>query len=280
MTDSEPSIPRRRTPRLLRVMQVIVMFVTAFLLGAHLVKWAALQVDAVALALLGMLLVVPVADLVRKIKLGEFEAEIGRDEVAKAGAKAAIELSPASEAAPGTPEDRVRALLREDPRLALAKVRIELEEALKRLYSATGGSDVDLRRASLGRLVDGLVRQEVLSPPMASALRDVTALANRAVHGERVDPAAAEQLAVLGIRLAQEVQQLTQERILRPSESRVITQAEVQRFLGARYRVRTVVPLVENPTQNTYLFDQEALESFFEGYEEYAEFVVAVEQVQ
>ena len=63
--------------------QVLVMFVTAFLLGAHVIKWDALQVDAITLALLGLLLVIPLADVIRKIKLGEFEAEIGRDEVAK-----------------------------------------------------------------------------------------------------------------------------------------------------------------------------------------------------
>ena len=101
----------------------------------------------------------------------------------------------------------------------------------------------------------------------------------RARGGLGSAPATAEQLAVLGIRLVQEVHKVTQERVLRPAESRVITQADVDRYLGGRYKVTTVVPLVENPTQNTYLLDQDGLASFLEGYEEYAEFVVAVEQV-
>jgi hypothetical protein len=255
------------------------MLATAFLFGAHVVKWDAVQVDAVTLALLGFLIVIPLAELIRKIKLGEFEAEIGREEIAKVQAKAATELPPASVDAIAMSEERVRALLGEDPRLALAKVRIELEEALKRLYAADAESEPDWRRLSLGRLVDNLVRREVLSPSVASALRDVIALANRAVHGERVEPAAAEQLAVLGVRLVHEVQQLYVERVLRPVETVVISKDEVNGYSTSRYKVTTVVPLVENPTRNTYILDQNALESFLEGYEEYAEFVVSIERV-
>jgi hypothetical protein len=128
-------------------------------------------------------------------------------------------------------------------------------------------------------LVDGLVRKKVLTDSVASALRDVITLSNRAVHGERVEPTAAEELAVLGGRLVRELQQVYLERILRPVESAVITQEEVDRYRTARYRVTTVVPLVEKPTRNTYIFDQDALESFLEGYAEYAEFIVAIERV-
>lgn len=277
---SEEQEPTHRTrPKLLRVTQVLVMLATAVLLGAHVAKWDALRVDAVTLALLGLLLVIPLAELIRKIKLGEFEAEIGRDEVAKVQAKAAVELTPAPEAPPGATEKRIRLLLREDPRLALAKIRIELEEALRRLYAATAEPEPDWRRLSLGRLVDGLVRRQVLGGALAGGLRDVITLANRAVHGERVDPEAAEDLAVLGLRLARELQQLYLERVLRPLESTVISQEEVDGYSAARYRVTTIVPLVEKPTRNTYVFNQSALDSFLERYEEYAEFIVGIERV-
>lgn len=162
------------------------MAVTSFLLVSHILKWDAIQVDSTTLALVGLLLLIPLADLIRKIKLGEFEAEIGRDEVAKAQAKAATELPPSTERQLDVSEKEVRELLRSDPRLAMAKIRIELEEALKRLYIATTQSEPDLRRTSLGRLVDALVQRQVLREPVASSVRDVIALANRAVHGERV----------------------------------------------------------------------------------------------
>lgn len=279
MNEVQDGSNRRIRPRLLRVTQVLVMLAAAFLLGAHVLKWDALRVDALTLALLGLLLVIPLAELIRKIKVGEFEAEIGGDEVARAQAKAAVELPPAPEATIGMFEERVRELLRDDPPLALAKVRIEVEKALKILYSATAESEPDWRRLSLGGLVDELVRKEVLSRPLASVLRDVITLANRAVHGESVEPAATKQLALLGVRLVRELQQLWMKRALRPVESGVISREEVDRYSAARYKVTTVVPLVENPTRNTYILDQDELYSFLEGYEEYAEFIVAIERV-
>lgn len=83
----------------------------------------------------------------------------------------------------------------------------------------------------------------------------------------------------MGVRLAHEIQQTYLEHVLKPVEKDVITNEEVNRYRAARYRVTTVVPLVENPTKNIYVFDQDALESFLEGYDEFAEFIVAVEQI-
>lgn len=279
MTEEQNQPTTRINPKLLRFIQVILMVVTAFLLVSHILKWSAIQVDSVTLALVGLLLVIPFVDLIRKIKLGDFEAEIGKAEVSKAQAKAAVELPPPTEEELDVSEKQVRELLRSDPRLAMAKIRIELEEALKRLYSATIGSEPDLRRTSLGRLVDALVQRQILRGPVASSVRDVIALANRAVHGERIEPSAAEELAILGVRLVHEIQQAYLEHLLQPVEKDVITPPEAGRYRSARYRVTTIVPLVKNPTRNIYVFDQEALESFLDGYEEYAEFIVSVEQI-
>jgi hypothetical protein len=182
------------------------MLVVVSLLGAHIAQWDAVRVDAVTLTLLGLLCLIPFADFIRKIKLGEFEAEIGREEVARTQAKVAVELPSLAEADGLVPEERIRELLREDPRLALAKVRIELEEALRRLYAVVAGSAPDSRRTSLSRMAESLARQEVLSGSIAGAVRDVVALANRAIHGERVEPGAAQELALLGIQLVQEIQ--------------------------------------------------------------------------
>lgn len=135
MNEGHDESNRRVTPWLLRVAQVVVMFFTTVLLGVHVFKLDTLRVDGIMLALLGLLLVIPLADVIRKIKLGEFEAEIGREEVARVHAKAATELAPARDVSTGASfEERVLELVQEDPRLALAKVRIELEEGLKRLF--------------------------------------------------------------------------------------------------------------------------------------------------
>ena len=279
MGEEEGKPPKAGGRKLLRFTQGAVMLAAAFFLTVHVLKWERVRIDGVSLALLAFLLVVPLAELVRKVKLGEFEAEIGRDEVAKAQAKAAVELPPSSPAPASSLEEEVfQQLLRDDPRLALAKVRIELEEALRRLYAQTTDPEPDWRRLSLGRMVDGLAKREAISPQIAGALRDVIGLANRAVHGEHVEPSTAQELVTLGLRLVAELQHLYVDRVLRPSESVVISSTEVESFSSARYRVTTVVPLVENPKRNTYVLSQEELDAFLEGYREYAEFIVGVER--
>jgi hypothetical protein len=128
-------------------------------------------------------------------------------------------------------------------------------------------------------MVESLARQEVLSESIAAAVREVVALANRAVHAERVEFGAAEELALLGIQLVREIQHVILERTLDPIQSSVITPEEVNLYEAARYRVTTIVPLVDGPKRNTYICDQSALDDFLGGYEEYAEFIVAIEKV-
>lgn len=277
MSEDQRQTPNRISPKLLRWVQGMLIATTAFLFVSHVVKWNIIQVDSVTLALMGLLLAIPFLDLVRKIKVGEFEAEIGKAEVSKAQERVAIELSTPSEK--DESEKQVRDLLRNDPRLAMAKIRIDLEEALKRLYSAALGQGQDLRRISLGRLVDDLVHKQVLGGPIASSVRDVIALANRAVHGERIELSTAEELAMLGVRLVQEVQQAYIDYLLKPIDKSVITAQEIRQYESAKYRVTTIVPLVENPFRNIYIFDQEALNSFLEGYEEYAESIIEIVRV-
>lgn len=278
MDDDKETQRRRINPVLLHVVQVVVAAVTVFLLVSHILKWDEIQVDSTTLALVGLLLLIPLVELVRKVKFGGFEAEIGKDEIAQAQARASTELSSSRDEDLDVAEKEIRQLLRTDPRLAMAKVRIELEDSMKHLYLAATEGEPDLRKMSVSRLADALVQKHVLTPSIAAAVRDVITLANRAVHGERVESEAAEELAILGIRLVYEIQQTYLEHVLHPVQRDVITTEDVNRYRSGRYRVTTIVPLVENPTKNVYVFDQDALESFLDGYEEYAEFVVAIEQ--
>ena len=66
---------------------------------------------------------------------------------------------------------------------------------------------------------------------------------------------------------------------LKPIESRVIGNDEVEMFRSSKFRVATIIPLAENPKMNVYIFDQEELTNFLEGYGEYAEFIISVEQL-
>jgi hypothetical protein len=266
----------QRTPRGVRATQVVLLFAATSLFVAHLLRLDVWQVDWITLALLGIMLAIPLVDLVRKVKWGDFEAEIGREEVERAQARVSVEVGPGAPGVEGEYEQRLMELLSEDPRLALARVRMDIEESLKRLDEAAIGDSEDLRRLSLGRIVDRLVRAETLTPAVAGALREVIALANRAVHGEYVNPAIAEDLAMLGARLVEELRLIYADAVSQPAQREPITSEQVEFYSGLRYRVRTVVPLVEEPYMNVYEVDQAGLDSLLDGYGEYAEFLIEV----
>ena len=63
-------------------------------------------------------------------------------------------------------------------------------------------------------------------------------------------------------------------------ESKAIENGEVNIYMSSRYRVKTIIPFEENPVMNVYLFTKDELNTFLEGYDQYAEFIVSVEQAE
>jgi len=63
-------------------------------------------------------------------------------------------------------------------------------------------------------------------------------------------------------------------------ESKSIGSDEVDIYLSSRYRVTTIIPFKENPIMNIYLLTKEELNDFLEGYDQYAEFLISVEQAE
>lgn len=82
-------------------------------------------------------------------------------------------------------------LVIEDPILALAKVRIDLERELRRV-----GIEAKLiredQRFDLRRTLEALERGERLPDAAYAAIRDILPICNRAIHGEEVDLATAQ----------------------------------------------------------------------------------------
>lgn len=76
-------------------------------------------------------------------------------------------------------------LLGQDPTLALAKLRIDIERELRRIAYENDVS-VDLRRSSIGSLVRELTKRQILEPRLISALQDVLPVLNEAIHGGEV----------------------------------------------------------------------------------------------
>ena len=256
-----------------RFTQWLVTVVALCLLIAHTVKWAAIEVDGTTLALLGLIIVIPVSEYITKIRLGSFEAEIQPREVAEVRTKAS---EAAGEPPPSTKtssfEAELLALVKSDSQLGLAKVRIEIERALRSIYDQAVPKPQS--RPSIRHMLDAIQRRVQLPRDLASALVEVVGLANRVVHGEYIREEDAESVARMGANLVSRLQEFYVKRILEPVESKAISQEELNQWHEAQYRVTTIVPLLDEPKMNIRELNQSSLNELLDGYNEYAEFLV------
>ena len=116
----------------------VVLLTAAGLLAAHTLSVQRVVVDNTSLVLLLIIVASPFVAAIKKIKIGDFEAEIQPDEV-KQLAKQVEQVLPAiapESTPPLSPNDTGAAILelaQSDPVVALAKLRIEIESRLRRL---------------------------------------------------------------------------------------------------------------------------------------------------
>lgn len=280
MSELDPSTSSAKLgSHLGRLTPWLVTVLTLAALAAHTFKVKGIEIDAISLGLLGVLLVASRWDLIRRLKFGEFEAEIDPAEVRQVQASVATEIGAAQ---PDDLDHRDRDILdlvRHDPTLGMAKLRIELERVLRALHRSDGRVHPS-RSVPLGHLARELAQRGDLPGELVGPILKVTALANRAIHGEAVRREDVETIALLGVQLLDDLRDQLQDRVLQPIRSEVISPGEVERLRDAHYRVTTVIPLVHEPTRNIRVLDQEGLDRLLEGYAEYAEFVVAVQLIE
>lgn len=259
--------------------------VALLLLVAHTFQMTTLAVDSTSILLLAVMLVSPFVAAIKKIKFGEFEAEIDPKEVKRIKDQTNAILDLKASPPESIPEIRrtvedIRQLVDSDSVLALAKLRIELEKVLRRVASVTANQTQSDRPTSLGLMVQQLVNQELIIPDMAKALREVIAICNRAVHGETITESDARVIIELGTDLLEglywQVKNLLSGRIV---SEEVIDPLEVERYHKKRYRLTTVIPLVDGPKRVVREVTQEQLEEYLEGYYEFAEFVVDLRDI-
>lgn len=279
----------------------IVFIIALSLLISHVVGWEQITVDNTTLMLLALLLISPFIEQVIELKMGGFGIRIAPREVKKVKSEVDKSLGTGDVREPSTPEARsvgegLLDLLDRDPVLALAKLRIELEQALTRLHllaaptvtqrRRAGRRQIDRiwteqrRHAGLSRLVSDLVRSDILPEQLSGSLQEVISLCNRAVHGEYVSPADAMSIIDVGIRILEKIDSILEEFIVKPMETQALSPADVSAYRGAKYQVITVIPLVENPVRNVRILDQEGLDVFLEGYDEYGEFLISIEKIE
>jgi hypothetical protein len=168
-----------------------------------------------ALSLLGAFVA---AAAIQRVLVGHYEFTLGAlalsditaSEVSEAAqttlSMGGIEISfepsgPEGEAAP----EPIWATL-DDPNLALAGWRIELEQELRRLAEE---NDMPAENRSAGQLLGMLMRREIIDPRAAPGLQELLKLANRGVHGASVDPSVTAVLQTQGRQVLQYLRSLS-----------------------------------------------------------------------
>jgi hypothetical protein len=170
---------------------------------AHLL-WPRLAIDAVTLALLGIAIVPWLSPIFKSLEFpGGWKVEF--QELQKAGLRAeeAGLLAPATTVT--ETEFSFERALEQDPNLALAGLRIEIE---KRLVALAQKNGLDVKGRGLGQLLRILGENNVLDQQARSSLADLTSLLNSAVHGASVDPEVATWAIGIGPRLLRGLDEL------------------------------------------------------------------------
>ena len=86
----------------------------------------------------------------------------------------------------------------EDPILALASLRIEIENRLREI---AGKRDIPIHKKGAGQLLNELSRSDILTKEERSALADLMSILNKAVHGAQLNEKAAQWAIEIGPRV-------------------------------------------------------------------------------
>ncbi|MCF7892342.1 MAG: hypothetical protein K9L87_04860 [Candidatus Omnitrophica bacterium] len=259
------------------------LVIAIFLLIAHTLSIQEIVVDNTTLTLLIIIIIIPFIPYVKKIKLGNFEAEISPREIQKVKEEVEIQLSEPEKISPEINKslkilEKIKKLSKDDPVLALAKLRIEIEKIITRLHVSTNMKSHIRRSPSLVRMIMELSYDEILSTKISHSLREVVSICNRAIHGEEIRKQDVEIIIHIGVELLNFLYTETPNIITKETEEIIIDNKNVDEYMSAKYKVTTVVPLVEKPKKKIYILNQQELDEFFDGYNEFAEFIVGIKK--
>ena len=254
------------------------------MLVAHTFSFDRVKVDNTSIILLLVILLSPFITAITRIKYGDFEAEIDPKEVQKIKNEVSAQAINATEPAQNSEIEgtinSISSLVESDPILALAKLRIELEKALNRLFRMTHKEDKSKRVVSPMQLIQRLSSDEILPKDIARTTREVMSICNRAIHGEDIRKQDAESVVESGSSLLIKLHFYASNFVLEPIETVPIDKKTLDEYWGAQYRVTSIVPLVDTPYKNVRILDQEGLDGLLEGYNEYGEFIVEVKKLE
>jgi hypothetical protein len=179
-----------------RQIQISITLVAGAFTIVHL-AWPAITIDGVTLTLFLVAILPWLGPVFKSVELpGGLKVEFNELEKAKERADRAGLLADTSAAT--APEFSFQTVANEDPNLALAGLRIEVEKRLIQIAKSRGiGTDAK----GVGRLLSTLAEKQFLTSEERSVLADMLGLLNAAVHGATVDARAASWAMQVGPRL-------------------------------------------------------------------------------
>lgn len=158
-----------------------------------------LKVDAVTIVLLGIAALPWLGFIFQSIEVPGYGKVEYRDfEKAALDANKVGLLSPEPQARATKESAMYLRIADEDPNLALAGLRIEIENKLRAIAESHG---ISAQKKALGQLLTILSAAGVLSLEEQSVLRDLAGLLNQAVHGAKVDRETAQWAIDMGPRI-------------------------------------------------------------------------------
>ncbi|MCD6311535.1 MAG: DUF4145 domain-containing protein [Elusimicrobia bacterium] len=258
-------------------------------LVSHALSLGNIKVDNTTIILLMVIMISPFVSAIKKIKFGDFEAEIDPEEVRRIKEEVETKMAEHNkEAVPPSPAIRstikaISLLSNNDSVLALAKLRMEIEKIVSNLYRRAIQNSKRRRRVqSLGKMINELMQNKLLPPDIVKLLREVISICNRAVHGEDIRSRDVESIIDTGAYLLEMLYFQSKSIVLgEEPESIIIDPSVVDEYRQVRYRLTTVIPYAEDsPVQNVRILDQEGLDAFFEDYDQFAEFIVDLRKIE
>jgi hypothetical protein len=264
----------------------LVLLTAVAMLLCHGLGVRQIVVDNTSLILLAVMLLSPFIASIKKVKIGDFEAEIQPDEVSRVARQAerSLPIRPERETPLRETDEAataIRNLAETDPVVALAKLRIEIETRLRRIESRMDPTAAKRNRPTpLASIIRKLASQEVFEADLGETIRDVVSICNRAIHGEDIRDVDARQIIDTGAPLLEVLDlAVRQYASNNPIEVETITPQERDNFSNSVYRLTTIVPLVDGPERHVYRMTQEELNDYLDGYSEFAEFAVGLERI-
>lgn len=182
-----------------RRVQIGISVVSGLAIIVHLI-WPELSIDGVTLTLLAFAILPWLAPLLKALELPggwkvEFQDLLQRQREAEEAGLLADQKEGGE-----TTEHTFLSVAGDDPNLALAGLRIEIEQRLKRLAEQRG---IDFQRVGAGQLLRRLHNSGAFTDRERGVLADLIGTLNMAVHGAEVPGSATNWALEVGPRILQ-----------------------------------------------------------------------------